>query len=139
MAVTLKKMTRKFRAGDKAAKVTAKLQSYSNDEGTRNTITTEVLSSDGVTVYKPRISFSSRKDPTVKSYCKVSCQCQDFLYTFAYANHEHGALSGKPPKLRDVKGKGLRAPRNPERLPGVCTHIRGLIEKAIKNQLIQKV
>lgn len=137
MAVTLKKLMRKFRPADKAAKVTAKLVEYQNDKGSRKLITAAVVSSDGKTIYEPRISFAAGSKPSLRSTCKVSCQCQDFIYTFALPNKAQDALSGKAPKFKDVKGTGQRAPRNPKMTPGICTHLRGLIDKAIRKGLIE--
>lgn len=138
MAVSLKKLMRPLREGDTAAKVARKIKVTVNSSGKREILSAELDSSDGRTSYEPRITYVAGHQPTVRTRVKVSCTCSDFLYTFAYANKKHGALSGKPPPLKEVKGTGQRAPRNPSMQPGCCKHIRGLAKKAIRKGLIEE-
>lgn len=52
---------------------------------------------------------------------QVSCTCKNYVYTWAYYNAQKGSHFGPLPKIEPPKG--LRPPRNPEHIPGMCKHI----------------
>lgn len=59
---------------------------------------------------------------------RVSCNCLDFRFRFAYYNKNDGSLYGNPPPPY-VKAPGSnRGPANPRRTPGVCKHLLSLFQ-----------
>ena len=58
------------------------------------------------------------------STVQISCTCENYMYTFAYANAAVGSHYGPLPQFT-VKGTGR--PRNPQRIPGMCKHIMNAI------------
>lgn len=60
--------------------------------------------------------------PTVNSYVQVSCTCLNYCYTWAFPNARYGNHYGPLPVL--PKPKGVRPPRNPKKLPGMCKHCK---------------
>jgi len=66
------------------------------------------------TTYVTAIEFYAKKQVI------VDCSCDDFLYTFEYANNMKGCSriensNGQPPMSR-----------NPAQIPGMCKHLIGL-------------
>lgn len=59
--------------------------------------------------------------PSNYSPVQVSCTCKDYIYTYAYYNAKTGNHLGPLPIIEPPKG--LRPPRNPQHLPGMCKHI----------------
>ena len=57
---------------------------------------------------------------------KVFCNCTNYRFRFDEYNRSAGAGTGPafPPYFR----KTNRAPNNPQKLPGVCSHIIELVE-----------
>lgn len=155
--VTLMKLTRPFRETDTTAKFSAPVRRKLNLEKQRLIFKANPRSKTTGEEYETRIAFRVKyvdqaKDsativtedgrkryalPSINSHAKVSCSCSDFLYTFAHPNKARGALLGKTAPLKEVKGKGLRAPRNPKQTPGGCKHIRGLAKKLLAKSLIK--
>ena len=52
---------------------------------------------------------------------QVSCTCMNYVYTWAFYNAKTGNHFGPLPVIPPPKG--LRPPRNPKHLPGMCKHI----------------
>ena len=61
---------------------------------------------------------------TLYSTVQVSCDCENYIYTYAYPNAAVGSHYGPLPQFT-VKGTGH--PRNPQRIPGMCKHIMNAI------------
>lgn len=72
------------------------------------------------------ISFS--EDELEERDVKVSCNCKDFYWRFAYWNAENDTLLG--PRPRPYTKLTNRPPVNPTKTPGICKHII-----AVKNHL----
>jgi hypothetical protein len=64
----------------------------------------------------------------------VRCNCEDFLFTFAYANHEKDCLYGDVPVYQK---KTDRAPKNPDNIPGACKHLLSAFAYMEKKKLIK--
>lgn len=63
------------------------------------------------------------------SNVKVRCQCLDFRFRFAMINSADGSLFGnRPPIYRPVPGSG-RGAANPSKTPGICKHIKSLMDE----------
>lgn len=56
---------------------------------------------------------------------QVRCSCPDYRWTFAYPNGLKGSLHGKP--FPPYTPTGMREPRNPEQIPGLCKHLLRLV------------
>lgn len=52
---------------------------------------------------------------------QISCTCKNYIYTWAYYNAKTGNHFGPLPEIEPPKG--LRPPRNPEHIPGMCKHV----------------
>lgn len=63
--------------------------------------------------------------------CKVTCDCEDFLYRFEVANKAKGAA--------DIKHSNGARPniRNPEMHPGICKHLLSLLRYLTDDATIQ--
>lgn len=59
--------------------------------------------------------------PANYSPVQISCTCKDYIYSYAYYNAQKGSHFGPLPEIEPPKG--LRPPRNPKHLPGMCKHI----------------
>lgn len=59
--------------------------------------------------------------PTLYSTVQVSCTCENYKYTWAYYNAGVGSHYGELPHIDPPKG--VRPPRNPQHLPGMCKHL----------------
>ena len=60
---------------------------------------------------------------------KVRCQCLDFRFRFAMINSADGSLFGnRPPIYRPVPGSN-RGSANPSKTPGICKHIKTLMDE----------
>jgi hypothetical protein len=59
--------------------------------------------------------------------CKVSCDCEDFLYRMEVANHAHGAA--------DIKHSNGKRPNttNPHIRPGLCKHLLATLRYLTKD------
>lgn len=68
--------------------------------------------------------FASGLSSTVD--VKVSCDCLDFYWTFAWYNSVAKGLIGKPPSA--YSPSGTRPPRNGPKRPGMCKHLLKLVE-----------
>lgn len=63
------------------------------------------------------------------SNVKVRCQCLDFRFRFAMINSADGSLFGnRPPIYRPVPNSG-RGAANPSKTPGICKHIKSLMDE----------
>lgn len=62
-----------------------------------------------------------------KDNFKVSCDCIDFKYTYAYANYMNKCLEGNKPEPYHKKTN--RPSRNPNQYPGLCKHLITCINK----------
>lgn len=60
---------------------------------------------------------------------KVRCTCLDFRFRFAMINSADGSLYGpRPPIYRPVPNSG-RGSANPSKVPGICKHIKTLMDE----------
>lgn len=95
-----------------------------------NILFTPVTFLDDETEYKRIINAGREKyggmwyyfiKPTNYTPTQVSCTCKDYIYSYAYYNAKHGSHYGSLPVIPPPKG--VRPPRNPQHLPGMCKHI----------------
>jgi hypothetical protein len=82
--------------------------------------------------HKVLVKTQSGKDGYIKKLSQdhivsVRCACQDYRFTWARANSYVGSFAGRdfPP----VVVQGLRKPRNPDNIPGVCKHLLGVFRQ----------
>lgn len=87
----------------------------------------EIKGSDGGTYY---IYY----DGSENVYVKVSCNCNDFKWRFAYYNSKDGSLLGTAPP--PYIGRTNRGAANPQETPGVCKHIIRLKKELENDNLI---
>ena len=59
--------------------------------------------------------------PSNYSPLQCSCTCMNYVYTWAFPNAKKGVHYGPLPVIEPPKG--VRPPRNPQHLPGMCKHI----------------
>ena len=76
--------------------------------------THQFVATDGSTYYA---SYDRVKSLDVK----VSCNCKDFRWRFAYYNSGDDSLYGNPPD--PYVSQTDRPPANPSKTPGVCKHL----------------
>lgn len=72
----------------------------------------------------------SANRPTTKNKFRVSCSCQDYIFTYMRPNAEADLHWGELVKLPKPSGTG--APRNPEHKTGCCRHIFMLREALLQ-------
>lgn len=87
-----------------------------------------------------RVDGSCFRVPTLKSKCKVSCQCEDFKYTFAGPNLKVDALAQFGWKFdpSEIKPSKTGKKRNPKDVPGACQHIVAAARYLLKHGHIEK-
>lgn len=83
-------------------------------------------SQDLRTKYTTSIEVFPMNKGEAHSYVRLSCSCDDFMYTFEYALAQKGAAeivygNGEPP-----------TDRNPRKIPGMCKHLCALSKEAKK-------
>lgn len=61
---------------------------------------------------------------TMYSTVQISCDCENYIYTYAYSNAAVGSHYGPLPQFT-VKGTGR--PKNPQHIPGMCKHTMNAI------------
>lgn len=61
---------------------------------------------------------------TLYSTVQISCNCENYIYTYAYSNAAVGSHYGPLPQFV-VKGTGR--PKNPQHIPGMCKHLMNAI------------
>lgn len=64
------------------------------------------------------------RKPRASEPVKVRCDCPDYQFSFWQANEKHDCHFGKG--FPRVKVSGVRDPRNPKQIPGLCKHLRAL-------------
>lgn len=82
----------------------------------------------GNEAYIQQLKFSNAR-------VQVRCTCMDFRMTWAYYNKENKALSG-PAFPKYVRKTTTRPERNPEHTPGLCKHVKTLVERLIQDRII---
>lgn len=73
-----------------------------------------------------RQEYTIEKIDLASSNVKLSCNCLDFHYRFAYWNKSNDVLLGTPPP--PYRRKTNRPPVNPNKVPGVCKHLIKTVE-----------
>ena len=68
---------------------------------------------------------------------KVTCECLDFYWRFAFYNFNNKALLGQKPKPYTKVPGSNRGPVNPTRTPGICKHLYALVEYLQQNRIIK--
>lgn len=74
------------------------------------------------------------RKPTFLTPCRVYCSCTDYQMTWYLSNSKNDAVFG--PKVKLYKSKGLRSPRNPKMIPGLCKHLTAVAGALTKKDWI---